>query len=172
MAKDREQSPFAEGGFPDYVMRISQDRAVRKSAESGFSLVELIVVMAIVAIVSMIAIPSVRAALETHRLQGSAYMVASKLMEARGNALKRNRDCSLQIIAAERRVQVQTAGPIDVGGPGFLSTGVNFVAPPASIPFDSMGRPTNPPPQILTLQSTSGRQVTVTVTPTGRVRVD
>ena len=160
---------------PDYVMRISQDSAVRKSEKSGFSVVELLVVMAIIAIVSMIAIPNVQAALETHRLHGSAYMIASKLMEARSNALKRNRDCSLQILAVERQVQVQTAGvggPIDVGGPGFLSGGVNFVAPPAGIFFDSMGRPANPPPQTLTLQSPSGRQVTVTVAPTGRVRVD
>ena len=127
--------------------------------------------MTIIGIVSIIAIPSIRAAAETHRLQGSAYMVASKLMEARTNALKRNRDCSLQILAAERQVQVQAAG-VDVGGPGLLSAGVNFVAPLASIPFDSMGRPANPPPQIITLRSTSGRQVTVTVFPTGRVRVD
>lgn len=129
----------------------------------------------IIGILGAIAVPVLQG-IEIYRLQSSASMVASKLTETRMNALKRNRNCWLQIVAAENRVQVQTAagggGNLDMGLTERLAAGVTFVAPPALILFDSTGRPANPPPQTLTLQNRNGVRSIVSISTTGRIRVD
>lgn len=62
----------------------------------GFSLVELVIVVAIVLVVSAIAVPAVQKVMDNYRLTSSGYAVASVLQEARMAAVKENRPYYVQ----------------------------------------------------------------------------
>jgi Tfp pilus assembly protein FimT len=85
--------------------------------------------------------------MEANKLQTSSSMLASKLSEARTNALKRNRAAWLRVDAAAGRVQVQTSGgggrTLDIGAPGLLPSGVAFVEPAAKHPVRLRRTPVN-----------------------------
>ncbi len=110
----------------------------------GFSLIELLIVVAISIVFTTMAVVQVRGALVQHRLQESASMISGKLMEARMNALKRNRPTWLLIDVATGTVQVQATGAggaaQSLGVPGRLSQGIAFSEVPAQIDYDPLGR--------------------------------
>ena len=58
--------------------------------ESGFTLIEMMVVIAVLAIVAAIAIPNFMSLLPGMRLNGAARQVMGDLMAARMNAVKQN----------------------------------------------------------------------------------
>jgi prepilin-type N-terminal cleavage/methylation domain-containing protein len=144
----------------------------RRREQSGFSLLEMLVALALLLVIAAVALPNVAGVMESNRLQASTSMLASKLAEARINALKRNRPVWLRVDAARGSVQVQTSGSggaiLDVGAPGLLPSGVAFVAPVLELQFDSVGRPSNPPPRTLTVESVGSRaRRSVNVSPAG-----
>ena len=148
-----------------------------RSNQRGFSMVELLIVVTIILVISAFAIPNVVVTLESYRLRTSGSMLVSKLMDARINAIKRNRPAWIVIDLAAATVQAQIAGIGDFGAPGRLEGGVAFAAPtPVQITFDSLGRPTNvpsAPPHTVRLQVIrSGQQSNVVVSPTGRITVN
>lgn len=59
---------------------------------SGFTLIEMLVVVAIIGILAALAAPSMTRLLERGRLRGAAEQVASDLQLARTEAIKRNQD--------------------------------------------------------------------------------
>ena len=151
-----------------------ETRTSLKARTRGFTIFELMIVVMIIMIVLMVAVPSVGRVLETLRLDGSASMLHNKIMEARINAIKRNRSAWLQIDAVNLQVQVQTTdnvpATINVGDPGLLQKTVGFQAgSPFEVRFDSMGRPVAPRTFVL---ETSNMQKTITVTATGRITVN
>lgn len=139
---------------------------------AGFTLTELLVVLAISMVITAMGFPQLTAGVRRHRLQASATMIAGKLTEARINALKRNRPTWLAINTAARTVQVQMADPSgtsDIGPPGFLSEGITFGETPAQVAYDAMGRTT----AVQTIQVRAGTQLrTVTVRLTGAATVN
>lgn len=140
---------------------------------AGFSLTELLIVVAIMAVLAAIGLPQLVAGVRAHRLQGSASMIAGKLADARINALKRNRATWLQIDAAAGTVQVQTTGAggavVNLGELGRLSEGVAFGAAPAQVAYDAMGRTAG----VQTIQLTGAGAVrTVTVRLTGAATIN
>ena len=139
---------------------------------AGFSLAETLVAVAILALIIGIALPNVAGVMESNKLQASTAMLASKLGEARINALKRNRPVWLKVDAGRGRVMVQTSGSggttLDIGAPGLLPSGVAFVQPAVDVQFDSVGRPSNPPPRMLTVEIVgTGARRSVNVSPAG-----
>jgi len=140
----------------------------------GFTIVELVVALTILIVLAAIAIPNVQGVLDSYRLQSATSLVASKLGEARIQALKRNRETWLHLDSASGLVQVQTTAPggkiVDVGPAGLLPQGVRFVSPAPTLAFDSVGRPTNPPPRTIEVEivRTQARRA-VTVSPSGTV---
>jgi len=156
------------------MRRKRPDAGAAKRRAAGFSLVEILVVVAIAAVILAIAIPNVSGVMESSKLHSSTSMLASKLAETRINALKRNRSAWLSVNVSQGRVQGQTSGPggttLDIGAPGLLPSGVGLVEPAPVIRFDSVGRPTNPPPRTLTVEITRTRaRRSVTVSPAGTV---
>ena len=70
-------------------MRVSQ---MLRKKESGFTLVEMIVVITVFFIVAAIAIPNFMSLLPGMRLNGAARQVMGDLMAARMNAVKENNE--------------------------------------------------------------------------------
>lgn len=146
-----------------------------RRAPLGFSLIELVIVLAIAAAIVAIAVPNVSGVMDANRLQAATSMLAGKLAEARMNALKRNRPVSLLVDPSRGRVLVHTIGPggapVEIGVPGLLPSGVAFVEPVPQIQFDSVGRPTNPPPRTLVVEILSTRaRRSVGVSPAGTIK--
>lgn len=147
------------------------------SSTVGFTLIELLLVVALGMVVAAVALPNLATMNQTYRLSTARVTVTSKVYQARTNALKRNRPAWVLVDGAARTIQVQTAGvggPEDIGGPEFLPRGVVFGtgAATATLTFDALGRPINPPQTIQVLYPGSGLTRTITVTSTGRVTVN
>ncbi len=147
--------------------------------QRGFSLVELVVAVTVILILTAIAIPNINQTMESYRLETSASAIVGKLMDARINAIKRNRPAWLAINLAAGSSQVQIANPAppppaaNLGTLELLPRGMVFMNPPtpAQITFDSLGRIAAP--QTVRLQVVrSGQQKTITVSPTGKVTVN
>lgn len=62
----------------------------RKTGQAGFTIVELMVVVAIAAILAMVAIPSLRDVMNNMRQSSAANLLMSDLNHARAEAIKRN----------------------------------------------------------------------------------
>lgn len=61
-----------------------------RSRASGFSMVELLIVIVIILVITAIAVPNLTQAIQTFRLRGSVSSLAGLLQEARINAVKQN----------------------------------------------------------------------------------
>lgn len=155
----------------------SQMARTNASSPAGFTLIEMLLVAALMIVIAGITLPNLRSMTDTYRLSTAAVAVASKVHQARTNALKRNRPSWVLVDGTARTVQVQSndagGGTIDIGGPEFMPAGIAFASGAATVTltFDSMGRPVNPPQTIQLLYPGSGLGLsrTVTVTSTGRV---
>lgn len=134
-------------------MRGKLERFARRSASSGFTLIELMVTISIAAIVLMMAVPSFSAAMLSNRLTGFANTFVASAQLARSEAIKRNAAVTLcrsangttcatsggweqgwVILAGTSLIQTQaalTSGYKLSGGSGSLSfpaSGVGFTA--------------------------------------------
>jgi Tfp pilus assembly protein FimT len=142
--------------------------------ECGASLIDVLITVTIATVVLAVAIPGARSALEMQRLDASASKLASKLMDARMNAVKRNRQAWLLINSSARTLQVQTTdssgSTINVGGAEPLSSGVSVGSTPSQVTFTSLGRLAAA--QTMTLTGTAtGRTKSVTVSVVGQISV-
>ena len=63
--------------------------------KSGFSLVELLTVIAVVAILAAVAIPSFNEVISNQRIKNASFELFSSLIVARSEAVKRNRDVTI-----------------------------------------------------------------------------
>ena len=73
--------------------------AGRKVVSAGFSLIELMVVIAIVAILAAIAAPSFRELLQKNRLSSASSALQVSLGLARSEAVKRGADAMVTVVA-------------------------------------------------------------------------
>ena len=143
----------------------------------GFTLLELMLVVALGMVIAGIALPNLLTMNRTYRLSSASSTVVSKVHQARANALKRNRPSWVLVDGAAGTVQVQTTGAggvtVAIGGADPIPQGVTFGtgAAQATLTFDSMGRPLNPPQTIQLRITGSGLTRTITVSSTGRVTV-
>lgn len=113
----------------------------RAAASSGFTLIELAVVVAIVAVVSTVAAPSFKVFLDSMNTKSAAMDLVGDLTTARSEALKRNASVSIvpvdnnwangwQILRGDTPLRDHPA----------LRTGISVNAPAAGVLFLPNGR--------------------------------
>ena len=64
--------------------------------DSGFTLVEVVVTLAILGIIAMVAVPNIKTWQESYTLRSASQEVYAMLMQAKTEAMKRNRNCRVE----------------------------------------------------------------------------
>ena len=154
----------------------------RKQRESGFTLIEVMIVVAIIGIASALAIPSYTQWKAQHDLREAVSEFSSELNLARVVAMNRNRQATVTI-------QLSGAGLIDVSGiaggtPIFgtqtLNRNVTGFQPIiggvpgvpnalTNVSFSSMGLSATAANQVIQIGNTAGLVYSVSVMPSGKV---
>ena len=142
--------------------------------ERGFSLVEMLIVVAIVAVMAAVALPNIGQYIRNYRVKGAAQAVAGELQSARSRAImsNTNRGVSFVILDVDtfRFVQedIAATNPERLSGVRQLPSGVTFATtalatPGATLRFLRLGGFCNPasgtscdPPVPVSERSTSG----------------
>ena len=144
----------------------------RKVSESGFTLIEVMIVVAIIGIASALAIPNYVEWKSQHDLREAVSEFSSNLNLARVVAMNRNRQATVTI-------QVGGGGLIDVsgtaGGTPIFSTQTlsgsvtGLPGGTANVLFSSMGLSAAAANQVIQLVNTRGLVYSVSVMPSGKV---
>ena len=137
---------------------------------SGFTLVEMMVVIAILAIMAGIAAPAFRDMIAAEKLRSAASALTESLWLARSEAIKRNANVTFSITDVGTGWQVttsaDTATPLHVQEPiGGVTSGA------ARFEFNAYGRLVSADRKIQLQASNISRYSCVSISDTGRVTV-
>lgn len=145
-------------------------RSSRRAAQ-GFTLIEMMTVVALLAIILAIAVPSFRQFLGGQRVKGLAYDLTTDLLLARSEALKRNASVAItRSGSAWTDGWVATAAGARISERGPTPSGVTVSGAPAAITFDANGRVSAPAAEVRITVSTDGTSRCVELSPSGRAR--
>jgi type IV fimbrial biogenesis protein FimT len=109
--------------------------AISRNAHSGFTLFELMVVVAVVLVIALLAVPSFARLVEATRIRTEATRLMSDIVLARSEAIKRNRQVSLCPARIDAAGQRQCGGLLaggwvifeDSDRDGILDAGENII---------------------------------------------
>lgn len=148
-----------------------------RRALSGFSVIELLVVLAIGAVLMAIGTPVLRGALGEQRLTAGAAELASSVAEARRQAVRVGETTRVEVDPADGRISVFAANP-QTGGerearrtylpPEIIFDTLQIIT---NYSFDSLGRPASLPMVIGVRSRVTGRVRTVTILGSGRISI-
>jgi prepilin-type N-terminal cleavage/methylation domain-containing protein len=132
--------------------------ANRARTARGFSVVELVVVLAIILVLSSIAIPSLLSSMRTYRISSAASSLSALLQRARFEAIRRNTPISVRTkvdVTGDTVVYIDLNGNsrLDPDEPQIMQTSdIQFMAAGGSVPAPaSTGYPAAvSPPGIIT----------------------
>jgi prepilin-type N-terminal cleavage/methylation domain-containing protein len=123
--------------------------------ERGFSLVEMLIVVAIVAVMAAVALPNIGQYIRNYRIKGAAQAVAGELQSARSRAIMSNTNLGVSFVVLDRdtyrfvQEDVPAASVERFGPLRRLPTGVFFVPsgltdPGPTLRFQRLGGFCNP----------------------------
>src|SRR6185295_15545256 len=112
----------------------SMNQKSSSRVEAGYSMVELVVVVAMIVILAAISVPNIVGFARNYRVRGATNQIASELNTARNRAIVRNTNAGISFRVYDsdtyRIFEVPMQGMTNVGTPGPLRTlpqGVAFV---------------------------------------------
>jgi type IV fimbrial biogenesis protein FimT len=114
-----------------------------KFPNSGFTMIELMVVVAILAVMASLAAPSFQGLLAGQRVRSAAFSIVSDLTLARSEAVKRSANVTITPVATQWvngwRVTVASSAEVLSSQSG-VGNGVAFTTSPTDVTFDRNGR--------------------------------
>ena len=142
----------------------------KKRSERGFTVVELLAVIAIMMVVTAIATPTFYYWLPRYRLSASARQISADLQLARMKAISQNTTYRLNILAGGSTYQLEKdAGFTLESGPFTLPDGITATLGPTSV-FQSRG--TASATDTITVTNGDNETRAVCVRTVGRVFID
>ena len=81
---------------------MANDALVLRRPDRGFSLVEMLIVVAIVAIMAAVAFPNIAQYTRNYRIKGAAQQVAGELQAARSKAIMTNTNNGVSFVVVDR----------------------------------------------------------------------
>ncbi|MDF0642910.1 MAG: prepilin-type N-terminal cleavage/methylation domain-containing protein [Nitrospira sp.] len=143
----------------------------KNGRENGFTMVELMIVVAIIGIASIIAVPAINEWLARYQLNQAMSEITGDLNLAKLVAMNRNRQASVTIQASGALIEVSGVS----GGQQIFPTRTlmprvtTLPGGPATVNFSSMGLSTTAASQTIQIQNERGLIYTLLVLPSGKV---
>ncbi|PTL35094.1 type II secretion system protein GspH [Candidatus Methylomirabilis limnetica] len=153
-------------------------RQSRVDGQRGFTLVELMIVIAIIGIISMMATPLFMTFLRASETRGASQELAALLHQARELAIARNTDYRVEIEPDNNRLRfVRTSDNVVWTGPGTDGQGyrrlvnqARLTNPTANPTFNRLGTAGG---GTITVQNSQGTSaLDVVVASSGRIRIE
>jgi prepilin-type N-terminal cleavage/methylation domain-containing protein len=105
------------------LMSIRFSPAITSRSMGGFSVIELMIVVAIAGILLAIAVPSLQSSITSARTRGVAESIYTGLSQARSEAIRRNAPMRFQLVSTMDNACVYSAA----SGQGVATTGANSI---------------------------------------------
>ena len=123
--------------------------------ERGFSLVEMLIVVAIVAVMAAVALPNIGQYIRNYRVKGAAQAVAGELQSARSRAIMSNTNLGVSFVVLDRdtyrflqedvpAASVERFGPLRKLPTGVIFAPSGLTDPGPTLRFQRLGGFCNP----------------------------
>ena len=144
-----------------------------RTRTEGFSLVELMIVMAVIAVLAGMTVPTIAAGMKRYTVLSAGQEVAGVIRSARMQAISRNATLTVQLnIPAAGQYRIVDVGGNVLGVVHALPTGLTVSGIPY-FQFTPQGRlpAGSPAVTVVVSNGTANDNRTITVSPSGRVQL-